>query len=240
MQKEQMETKLINFEDGQLLGIKTKEGEIYLGVKKVCDDLGLTEGQARRQVANINKDIVLRNGCGKIKIPIETKNQIIQKHNSICLEIKYLPIWLSKINTQSLTEEQYKKIMKLLNWCLSSDFENLKKPLKTYSFESHLRDEIYNIGYFDNIKIIDKEVFYNFGRIDLLGKDNENRKICIELKKYKEFNDTKEQLLKYKNSEIFDKIIYCAYKIDESLRNWCKNNNIQCYTYSRELTLQEV
>ena len=197
-------------------------------------DIGLNANQADRQVKNIQDDIVLSKGFKMISIPIRTKNWM-QKRDSVCLDIKYLPIWLSKINIKSLNTEQYKKYIEILNWSLSDDFDSYKTPTQIFSFETELRDEIYDNGYFNDIKIIGKEIVYDFGRIDLLGIDDKNNKICIELKKYKEFSDTKDQLLKYQNSKLFSRIIYCAYEIDDSFKNWCEKNSIDVYTYVREL-----
>lgn len=47
------EIKEIPFNGSTLLGIRDKNGQILLAVKKVCLDIGLSEGQAQRQITNI-------------------------------------------------------------------------------------------------------------------------------------------------------------------------------------------
>ena len=197
--------------------------------------IGLSKSQKDRQVKNVKENLLVNNGYKMFEKGIFDVN-----NKCVAIEMKYLPIWLSSINRKSLKDNQYQVIINLLNWCLSIDFDKYKTPSKIYTFETELRDEIYDIGWFNNIKIIGKEVSYDFGRIDLLGLDLSKKSICIEIKKYKEFDDTKEQLLKYKNSQIFYRIIYCAYIINEEFKLWCKNNDIEIYTYERKLQIKSA
>ena len=62
------EVKEIPFNGSTLLGIKDERGEIWLAVKKACLDIGLSEGQARKQVENIQKEKVLKMNCRQIAI----------------------------------------------------------------------------------------------------------------------------------------------------------------------------
>lgn len=183
----------------------------------------------------IQTDPLLSRYVKKLPMKINSGTQ-----NVLCLDIKCIDVWLSKINFKTLTKEQYGKIVDIINYLSQINFTNTKYQSNIYDFESHLRDELFSIGHFDNIKIVDKEVIYNFGRIDLLGIDEEGNQVCIELKRYKEFNDTKEQLLKYKHSNVFSRIIYCAYSIDDDFKEWCKVNNIDTYIYKRELKMIAV
>lgn len=234
MEKEKLQQKLIDFEGGQILGIKDNKGEVWLGVKKACIDIGLTIGQADRQIKNIKNDVVLSKHCNIFPFVTNGGEQKI-----LCIQLKALPIWLSSISRKSLTEEQYNKYINLLNWCLSDEFDNYKTPTKIYSFESELRDDIYNQGYFLDIKITNKEISYDFGRTDLEGVDKYNKKCCIELKKYSSMSYTVDQLLRYKNSNNFDRVIYCSYIINDELKKWCENNSIEYYIYNRELIINK-
>lgn len=235
MSKE-METKLINFEGGELLGVRAEDGKIYLGIKKSCLDIGLTERQVKTQIKDIKNDPLLKNNIKQLSMKQKEGERYINRPVS-CLEIKFIPIWLAKISPKILNRTQYRKMMELINWCLSEDFDSLKTPTKVYSYETELRDEIYSLGYFNDIKITGKEVMYDFGRIDLEGIDKDNKKVCIELKRYKEFDYTKKQLLKYKKSNRFDRIIYCCYIIDDNFKKWSIENNIEIVTYKRVLSL---
>ena len=237
-----METKSIKFGEGELLGIRSEDGKVYLGVRKACLDIGLNENQAMRQVKNINKDLVLQKGIKFLKLNHQEGNRKVNR-KIFCLNIEYLPIWLSSINRKSLTKEQYKNIVELLNWCLSEDFDNLKTPAKIYSFESELRDEIYNDGYFNDIKITGKEISYDFGRIDLEGIDTNNNKYVIELKRYKEYNDVISQCIVYKQG--FKKlgqdvkIIICQYDCANIIKE-ANKYGFECYEYKRDLRLNKV
>ena len=177
---------------------------------------------------------------GRRIVEYPTKSSI-QKCTS--LEISYLPIWLSKINTKSLTDMQYKNVIKIINWSLSSEFDNLKTHTKIYSFESELRDEIYNKGYFKNIKITGKETIYDFGRVDLEGADLENNKYIIELKRYKDYKDVIKQCKDYK--EGFKKlgqdihIIICQYDCSD-IKDEALKSGFECYEYKRQLILDKV
>src|SRR5699024_6013090 len=108
----------------------------------------------------------------------------------------------------------------LLNWCLSSDFYPYKSPTRFYQWEGELRDDLYNEGYFNSYRIIDKEVTHDYGRVDLLAKDVEGRLIGIELKKDKNYNDVIKQCINHKKGleEKFSemvKIVICTLDDDK-------------------------
>ena len=210
----------------------------YILIKQTCLNIGLTDGQAQGQVKSVQKDLIMNKGWMVIEYP--TKGGL-QKCTSLAID--YLPIWLSKINTKSLTKLQYKNIVEIINWSLSSEFDNFKTHTKIYSFESELRDEIYNEGYFENIRITGKEIVYDFGRTDLEGIDLENNKYIIELKRYKDYKDVIEQCKKYKKG--FKKlgqdihIIICQYNCSD-IKNEALKNGFECYEYKRQLILDKV
>ena len=59
------EVKEIPFNGSTLLGIRDEKGQVWLAVKKACLDIGLSEGQARRQVENIQEEEPLKSNCCK-------------------------------------------------------------------------------------------------------------------------------------------------------------------------------
>lgn len=59
------EVKEIPFSGSTLLGIKDESGQLWLAVKKVCLDIGLSEGQAQRQITNIQEEEPLKSNCCK-------------------------------------------------------------------------------------------------------------------------------------------------------------------------------
>lgn len=114
------EQKLINFEDGQLLGVKTEDGEIYLGVKKACLDIGLSDKQADRQVANIQEDLVLKTKSLKIEV-IQKEGTRHVKRQIVGLHEDLITLWLAKISlTPKMKKENSKAVAKLVNYQLKA------------------------------------------------------------------------------------------------------------------------
>ncbi len=231
--------KHVPFSGDDLVAVMNKNNnKIYTGVSYICNCIGLTKDQKDRQVKNVQSDLVLKNGCRKFKPGAFDDNNV-----TLGIEFKYLPIWLSKINPKSLKLEEYSKVTKLLNWSLSEDFDVLKTPAKIYTFESELRDELFTIGYFNDIRITSKEVKYDFGRIDLEGVDSKGTKCVIELKRYKDYDDIISQCLKYRNGfkkmNISPRIIICMYNCNNILKKAIKNG-FECYEYKRELKINKV
>lgn len=115
-----LKTKLIDFQDDKILGIKTEEGEVYLGVRKTLRDLGFTDGQARRQVENIGKDIVLESMSRRFAI--ETSNNDGNKNvvrETLCIREDGVTLWLAKISlTPKMKKENPKLVEKLVKYQL--------------------------------------------------------------------------------------------------------------------------
>lgn len=59
------EIKEIPFNGSTLLGIRDENGQVWLAVKKVCLDIGLSDGQARRQIMNIQEEELLKSNHRK-------------------------------------------------------------------------------------------------------------------------------------------------------------------------------
>lgn len=71
------EVKEIPFNGSALLGIKDVNGQVWLAVKKACLDIGLSEGQAQRQIANIQEDEPLKSNCCKFAmVQMEGKREV--------------------------------------------------------------------------------------------------------------------------------------------------------------------
>lgn len=49
----------VNFNRAMLRAAQDANNIIWVGVRWVCDGLGLTEGQMNRQLSNINENIVI-------------------------------------------------------------------------------------------------------------------------------------------------------------------------------------
>ncbi len=93
--------KEVNFYDGEILGIKTPEGKIYMGVSKACYDIGLTEKQKDNEVEKIQKDLVLHRGAKKL--PLKFGGQV---RHALCIEKDFVPLWLAKISITPTMQQQ--------------------------------------------------------------------------------------------------------------------------------------
>lgn len=91
-------------------------GKIYVGVKWVCQGIGLTEDQTKNERKKIGKDLVLSKGGSNLTLLTNGGEQEV-----LCIELDYLPIWLAKI---SLTPKMQKNnpiaVKKLINYQLKA------------------------------------------------------------------------------------------------------------------------
>jgi len=88
-----IEKRLVNFNGAEIMVAKHEDGNIYAGVKWICDGLGLSKGQMQSERQRIQEDIVLSKGERKIILPTTGGNQEV-----LCIELNFLPLWLAKIN----------------------------------------------------------------------------------------------------------------------------------------------
>ena len=89
-------------------------GKLYVGVSNICLNLGMSQDMKRRQVKNIQSDIVLRKGCVKFD------TGIFDKYNqALAVELDYLPLWLAKIRiTPNMADEKKELVRKLVEYQL--------------------------------------------------------------------------------------------------------------------------
>lgn len=81
---------------------KDANGNIWVGVRWVCDALDMTEGQMKRQVKNIKKDMVFEKE-GSNQIPLPTDGGIKEV---FCIRHDFVPLWLAKIQITEKTREE--------------------------------------------------------------------------------------------------------------------------------------
>lgn len=114
--KNEMETKVIDFEGGKILGVRDSEGKIWMGIKNTYLDLGLSERQAKYQVEKIGSDIVLSKGVRNFVLPSKGGKQ-----NAICLYEDFVTLWLAKITlTPKMQEENPDAVKKLIEYQLKA------------------------------------------------------------------------------------------------------------------------
>lgn len=93
-------TREVNFNGATLMAVQTEDMKIHVGVKWICQGLGLTKGQMQAERARIQEDLVLLQGERKIVLPTKGGKQEV-----LCLELHFLPLWLAKINANIIDDQ---------------------------------------------------------------------------------------------------------------------------------------
>ena len=96
---------------------KDADGNIWVGVRWVCDALEMTDGQMKRQIKNIKKDMVFSEG-GSNQIPLPTNSGI---QEVFCIRNDFVPLWLAKISiTEKTRKERPEFAEKLMQYQLKA------------------------------------------------------------------------------------------------------------------------
>lgn len=91
-------------------------GNIWVGVRWICEGLGMTEGHMKRQIANIKKDLTLSRGGSNLLL-----NKGSGEREVFCLKLDYVPLWLAKVNiTPTIQAERPELADKLLEYQLKA------------------------------------------------------------------------------------------------------------------------
>ncbi len=109
--------KEVEFNGDTLIAVQNNETEkVYVGVRWVCEGIGLTTDQAKRQLKNIREDLVVSKGVSNLTLPTNGGIQEV-----LCIELDYLPIWLAKISiTPKMQEEKPEVVTNLVNYQLKA------------------------------------------------------------------------------------------------------------------------
>ncbi|MCD3322064.1 hypothetical protein G8V19_16705 [Clostridium botulinum D/C] len=141
-----LETKLIDFEGDKLLGVRTEDGKIFLGVKKACMDIGLSENQARNEIKKIQSNLLFIRHKSAINLSVKFDTQY---RETILLEEKDIPIWLAQITlTPKMQKEKPQTIEKILLYqdkcakVLHEAFMSTEKQKQEFFNEMGLTGEI--------------------------------------------------------------------------------------------------
>ena len=96
------EQRAVVFYDDELTAAKATDGHIYVGLRQMCDALGIdSTGQRQR----INRSTVLNDGLMVCKL------QTIQgERDAYVLRVDLVPMWLSGIRSKSVREEVRPKL----------------------------------------------------------------------------------------------------------------------------------
>lgn len=148
---------LIDFEGGQILGVKTENGKIYLGIKKACEDIGLNDNQARNEVKKVQNNLLFQRHNSIIKLSVKFDTQV---RETILIEESDINIWLAQISlTPKMQEENPNAIERLLNYqdkcakVLHEHFMGTKEKKEEFFEEMGLKGEIVELkGNINNLE----------------------------------------------------------------------------------------
>jgi len=109
--------KEVNFNGDTLIAAQDKTTEkIYIGIRWVCEGIGLTVDQAKRQIKNIKEDIVISKGVSNLTLLTNGGNQDV-----FCIELDFLPLWLAKISiTPKMQKDSPETVEKLVEYQLKA------------------------------------------------------------------------------------------------------------------------
>lgn len=83
----------VEFNGAVLKAAQDVTNTIWVGVRWVCEGIGLTAGQVTNERRKIANDYVLSRGNANLHLPTSSGEQEV-----LCLKLDYLPLWLAKIS----------------------------------------------------------------------------------------------------------------------------------------------
>lgn len=100
-----MENKLIvkpvDFLGDVLMAAQDADGNIWAGVKWLCEGIGLSEGQTKGERAKIRSDKVLSKGGRNLTLPTNGGEQEV-----LCIALAFIPLWLAKISITPIMQAE--------------------------------------------------------------------------------------------------------------------------------------
>lgn len=102
--------------NGAMLRAAQVENIIWVGVKWICDGLGLSEDRGKYERKKIQKDLVLSKGVNFYPLGTDNANSDV-----LCLMLEYLPLWLAKISiTPTMKKENPELADRLVEYQLKA------------------------------------------------------------------------------------------------------------------------
>jgi phage antirepressor YoqD-like protein len=164
--------KEIKFNGDNILAVKANNSDkIYVGVKWICDGLGL---DVRRQKEKLQGHEVFIKGVSTLPLPT-----IGGKQDSLVIELDYLPLWLANINPKLVNEVTKPKLiqyqLKAKDVLVKAFLDKFIIP-ETYSealklaadFQSQLEEQRPKVEIYD--RIVNSNGLMNFKQVsDTLG-----------------------------------------------------------------------
>lgn len=102
--------------NGAMLRAAQIEDIVWVGVKWICDGLGLSEDRGKYERKKIQKDFVLSKGVNFYPLGTDNANSDV-----LCLMLEYLPLWLAKISiTPTMKKENPELADRLVEYQLKA------------------------------------------------------------------------------------------------------------------------
>ncbi len=99
-----------------IMAAQDKDGQVWAGVKWLCEGLGLTKGQMQNERVKIQEDVVLKEGERNFVLPTKGGKQEV-----LCLRHDFIPLWIAKITvTPAMKENNPELVNKLMQYQLKA------------------------------------------------------------------------------------------------------------------------
>ena len=99
-----------------VMAAQDKDGQVWAGVRWLCEGLGLSRGQMNNESAKIKEDVVLGEGARNLVLPTRGGKQEV-----LCLRHDFVPLWIAKITvTPSMKENNPELVDKLVQYQLKA------------------------------------------------------------------------------------------------------------------------
>ena len=105
----ELEVKKVPFMGTELMAARDANGQIWAGVSYICNGIGLTKHQKDRQVATVQTDEVLQEGCLKFEAGVFDPN-----NETVVLKLDFVPLWLAKINITPAMKAEHPEVAETL------------------------------------------------------------------------------------------------------------------------------
>lgn len=100
----------------QIMAARDTDGIIWVAVRWMCQGMGMTDGQYKRQIKNIQNDLLLK--CSGSNLTLDKGSG---QREVFCIKLDYLPIWLAKISiTPTIQKDHPELAEKLLDYQLKA------------------------------------------------------------------------------------------------------------------------
>jgi|GEM_PF-3965072 len=165
-----LQVKEVKFCGNKLMGARDINGIIWVGVRRICNDLGLSRGRINAQVDNIKSDTVLNRGCTKFRAGVFDPN-----NEALALQLDYLPLWLAKISiTPAMKENNPALVEQLVEYQLKAK-DVLARAFVTEYKERTVDDFIRN-----QMEFNEKQLEFNRNQLDFQKNQTEFNKMILD------------------------------------------------------------